>query len=102
MGTGGSFPGVKRQERESDNSPPASAEVKKIWIYTSTPPYAFIIKHRRTLPFFLPNEAPYNEDIRGMEVQLHALSLFGTKWRKTVTFRHWPLSLGEWAPIFIG
>jgi hypothetical protein len=23
-------------------SPPASAEVKKMWIYTSTPPYAFM------------------------------------------------------------
>jgi hypothetical protein len=27
---------------EADHSPPASAEVKKIWIYTSTPPYAFM------------------------------------------------------------
>jgi hypothetical protein len=35
-------PGVKRLEREADHSPPASAEVKKIWIYTSTPPYAFM------------------------------------------------------------
>jgi hypothetical protein len=33
--------GVKRQEREADSSPP-SAEVKKMWIYTSTPPYAFM------------------------------------------------------------
>jgi hypothetical protein len=30
--------GVKRPGREADHSPPASAEVKKIWIYTSTPP----------------------------------------------------------------
>jgi hypothetical protein len=30
-------PGVKRQRREADNSPLASAEVKKMWIYTSTP-----------------------------------------------------------------
>jgi hypothetical protein len=28
MGTGGSFPKVKRQEREADHSPPSSAEVK--------------------------------------------------------------------------
>jgi hypothetical protein len=35
-------PGVKRQGREADHSPPASAEVKKTWIYTSTPPYAFM------------------------------------------------------------
>jgi hypothetical protein len=44
MGTGGSFPGVKRQGREADNSlsPPTSAEVKKKWIYTSTPLYVFM------------------------------------------------------------
>jgi hypothetical protein len=35
-------PGVKRPEREAFHSPPASAEVKKMWIYTSTPPYAFM------------------------------------------------------------
>jgi hypothetical protein len=28
MGTGGSFPGVKRPRREADHSPPSSAEVK--------------------------------------------------------------------------
>jgi hypothetical protein len=39
---GGSFPGVKRPGREADHSPPTSAEVKKMWIYTSTPPYAFM------------------------------------------------------------
>jgi hypothetical protein len=33
MGTGGSFPGVKRQGREADHSPPTSADVKKMWIY---------------------------------------------------------------------
>jgi hypothetical protein len=41
MGTGGFSPGVKLQGREADHSPPTSAEVKKIWIYASTPPYAF-------------------------------------------------------------
>jgi hypothetical protein len=40
--TGGSFPGVKRQGREADHSPPTSAEVKKISIYTSTPSYVFM------------------------------------------------------------
>jgi hypothetical protein len=34
--------GVKRPGREADHSPPASAEVKKMWIYTTTPPYAFM------------------------------------------------------------
>jgi hypothetical protein len=41
MGTGGTFPGLKWQGREADHSPPTSAEVKKMWIYTSTPPYVF-------------------------------------------------------------
>jgi hypothetical protein len=35
-------PGVKRPGREADNSAPDSAEVKKMWIYTSTTPYAFM------------------------------------------------------------
>jgi hypothetical protein len=30
-------PGVKRQGLQADHSPPASAEIKKMWIYTSTP-----------------------------------------------------------------
>jgi hypothetical protein len=34
--------GVKRPGREADHSPPTSAEVKEIWIYTATPPYAFM------------------------------------------------------------
>jgi hypothetical protein len=34
--------GVKRQGREVDNSPPTSVEVEKMWICTSTPPYAFM------------------------------------------------------------
>jgi hypothetical protein len=38
----GSFLGVKRPEREADHSPPTSAEVKKMWISTSTPPYVFM------------------------------------------------------------
>jgi hypothetical protein len=50
MGTGGSFPGVKRPGFETHNSPWTSAEVKKMWIYTSTPSYAFIAG--TTLPFF--------------------------------------------------
>jgi hypothetical protein len=35
-------PGLKRRGREADHSPPTSAEVKKTWIYTSTPPYVFM------------------------------------------------------------
>jgi hypothetical protein len=33
---------IMRQGRETDHSPPTSAEVKKMWIYTSTPPYVFM------------------------------------------------------------
>jgi hypothetical protein len=36
------FLGVKRPGHEADHSPPTTAEVKKIRIYTSTPPYAFM------------------------------------------------------------
>jgi hypothetical protein len=32
-------PGVKRLGREADHSPPTSAELKKMWVYTSTPPF---------------------------------------------------------------
>jgi hypothetical protein len=42
LGSGGCFPGVKRPGREADHSSPTSAEVKEMWIYTSTPPYAFM------------------------------------------------------------
>jgi hypothetical protein len=35
--------GVKRWGRETDHLLPASAEIKKMWIYTSTPPYAFMM-----------------------------------------------------------
>jgi hypothetical protein len=40
--TGSLSPGVKRPGCEADHSPPSSAQVKKMWIYTSTPPYAFM------------------------------------------------------------
>jgi hypothetical protein len=42
MDTKSSLPGVKRQGREADQSPPTSAEVKRIWVYTSTPTYVFM------------------------------------------------------------
>jgi hypothetical protein len=35
-------PRVKQPGREADHSPPTSAEVKKMWIYTFTSPYAFM------------------------------------------------------------
>jgi hypothetical protein len=42
MGTGGSFPGVKRPGSEAEHSPPVSAKIDKMRIYTSTPPYDFM------------------------------------------------------------
>jgi hypothetical protein len=35
-------PGVKPPWLEDDHSPPTSVDVKKMWIYISTPPYAFV------------------------------------------------------------
>jgi hypothetical protein len=42
VGTGSLSLGVKRREREADHSPATIAEVKKMWIFTFTLPYAFI------------------------------------------------------------
>jgi hypothetical protein len=35
-------PGAKRPGREADHTPPTTAEVKNIWIYTFTPPHVFM------------------------------------------------------------
>jgi hypothetical protein len=42
MGTGSFSLGLKRQEREVDHSSEFGAEVKKMWIYTFTLPYAIV------------------------------------------------------------
>jgi hypothetical protein len=50
--------GLKGPGREAGHSPPTSAEVKKMWIYTSTPPYAFmagLIPEEIIGFFILPN-----------------------------------------------
>jgi hypothetical protein len=36
------YQGIKRPGRDADHSPQASTKVKKMWIYTSTHPYAFM------------------------------------------------------------
>jgi hypothetical protein len=56
MGTRGSFPGVKRPEREADNSPPSSAEVKEcveLYLhYSNTPSWRGAqLKHRDNFTF---------------------------------------------------
>jgi hypothetical protein len=38
MGIGGYSTWLKQLGREAEHLPPALAEVKKMWIYTSTPP----------------------------------------------------------------
>jgi hypothetical protein len=35
-------PGVKRQGCEAEHSPPPSVEIKKMWLHTYTPTYAFM------------------------------------------------------------
>jgi hypothetical protein len=42
MDTGAVSPVVKRPECEADHLPPSGAEIKKLWIYTSTPTRAMI------------------------------------------------------------
>jgi hypothetical protein len=42
--TKGAFSGAKRQGHEADRLPPTIAEDKKTWIYTSTPPHAFMVQ----------------------------------------------------------
>jgi hypothetical protein len=41
--TGASYRGIKRPGLEADFSTRTSAEVNKMWSYTSTPPYAFMV-----------------------------------------------------------
>jgi hypothetical protein len=42
MGTGDFFLGLKLLASETDHSSAGSAEVKKMWIYTSTHPYVIM------------------------------------------------------------
>jgi hypothetical protein len=41
--TGALSPGVKRQGREADDSPPTSADVKDTWLYTVTLQYVSMV-----------------------------------------------------------
>jgi hypothetical protein len=47
MGMGGEVLslGVKQPRHEADHSPPATVEVKKIWIDASISPYAFMAQY---------------------------------------------------------
>jgi hypothetical protein len=51
-----------RPGHEAGHSPPTNVEVNKMWIYTSTPPYAFmaqcLVKHRDNFtlhPYYFKN-----------------------------------------------
>jgi hypothetical protein len=35
--------GIKRPGREADQSPPAWADAKRTWVYTSTTPFVFMV-----------------------------------------------------------
>jgi hypothetical protein len=58
MGTG-----VKRPGREAGHSPPASAEVKKMWIYTSTPLIRFhgVVLNALSFTFYSSDEVANTE-----------------------------------------
>jgi hypothetical protein len=43
MNTGGYFFKAKQQRHEAGHSPPTRAEVKKMWLYISTPQYTFMV-----------------------------------------------------------
>jgi hypothetical protein len=62
MGTGAFSPAVKQSRPEADHSPRTSAEVKKTWAYTSTPPSswrsAWLVKHRDNFTLPLPSSSP--------------------------------------------
>jgi hypothetical protein len=68
MGTGDLSPELKRLGREADHSPPTSAQVKKTWTYTSTPPYVFmawcLVKHRENFTFYLEGTKLLNHNFR--------------------------------------
>jgi hypothetical protein len=55
MGTWGPYSWGNTAGDEAVRSSPPNTEVKKMWIYTSTPPYAFmawyLIKHRDNFAF---------------------------------------------------
>jgi hypothetical protein len=58
MGTGALSPEVKQLGHEADHSPPAIAEVKNTWIYTSNFPYVYIAWCLRTILLFYLLQLP--------------------------------------------
>jgi hypothetical protein len=63
---------LKRPGREADHSPPSRAEVKKIWSYKSTHPYAFMALCTGTIiPFYLCCMSRLNLYIEVLVVKAH-------------------------------
>jgi hypothetical protein len=66
----GFSPEIKRPGSEADHSPPTSAEVKKMWIHTSAPPYAFMaqcliyLSTGTTLPYFYRKSENIGKEIQ--------------------------------------
>jgi hypothetical protein len=70
MGTGALSPGVKEPVYKADHSPPTSSEVKKTWLYTSTPPHAFMayryVMHRNNFSFYNGIFSNHNEELHNL------------------------------------
>ena len=63
------FPGVTRSGRDSDHSPPHSAQVKNEWSYILTPPIRlYVVDRGTTLPFlnFIHKWLLYSQRIQGV------------------------------------
>jgi hypothetical protein len=81
MGSEGSSPGVKRQGLEADHSPPTSAEVKKMWAYTSTPRTpswrsAYLVNHRDSFTYStLLSSRMFPVSLLSVYIYLYFLSL---------------------------
>jgi hypothetical protein len=52
MGTGGSFPWLRRLERTGDHSPAISVEIKNEWSYNPPPPIRFHGREKDKFTFF--------------------------------------------------
>jgi hypothetical protein len=109
-------PGVKRPRREADHSSPASTKVKKIWIYTSTPPlflHGVVLKYLSTgtiLPFLFldllkvgkkfnldtcrSNITPTTFCCEGTTTALHNI-----KQKRPITSKYWERSNWMWRKL---
>jgi hypothetical protein len=78
MGTRGLSLGIKRPVRETDHSPPSSAEVKNAWSYTSTPQYVLmtwcLVKHRNNFTFYEGVTKSFRTGLLEWELQMVQLS----------------------------